>query len=97
MRIGWTRPARSDGPVGVRSARPSRSKNLNGSIAQFTANVKRWRDGQMVLRWIGAALTDATCRFRAMRGYRDMKRGLDEGLGAQRMQWRGSSPAHLRR
>jgi len=48
-------------------------ENLNGSIAQFTANVKRWRDGQMVLRWIGAALTDASARFRAVRGYRDMK------------------------
>jgi putative transposase len=48
-------------------------ENLNGSIAQFTANVKRWRDGQMVLRWIGAALTDASGRFRAVRGYRDMK------------------------
>lgn len=48
-------------------------ENLNGSIAQFTANVKRWRDGQMVLRWIGAALTDASRRFRAVRGYRDMK------------------------
>jgi transposase-like protein len=49
-------------------------ENLNGSIAQFTANVKRWRDGQMVLRWIGAALTDASRRFRAVRGYRDMQR-----------------------
>jgi transposase-like protein len=48
-------------------------ENLNGSIAQFTANVKRWRDGEMVLRWIGAALTDASRRFRAVRGYRDMK------------------------
>lgn len=51
-------------------------ENLNGSIANFTANVKRWRDGQMVLRWIGAALTDASRRFRAVRGYRDMKRLL---------------------
>jgi putative transposase len=51
-------------------------ENLNGAIAQFTANVKRWRDGQMVLRWIGAALTDASRRFRAVRGYRDMKRLL---------------------
>lgn len=51
-------------------------ENLNGSIAQFTANVKRWRDGQMALRWIGAALTDASRRFRAVRGHRDMKRLL---------------------
>lgn len=51
-------------------------ENLNGSIAQFTANVKRWRDGLMALRWIGAALTDASGRFRAARGYRDIKRLL---------------------
>ena len=38
--------------------------------------MKRWRDGQMVLRWIGAALTEASRRFRAVRGYRDMKRLL---------------------
>ena len=49
-------------------------ENLNGSIAQLHANVKRWRDGQMVLRWIGAALTEASRGFRAVRGYRDMKR-----------------------
>ena len=52
-------------------------ENLNGLIAQFTANVTRWRDGQMVLRWIGAALTDASRRFRTVRGYRGMKRLLN--------------------
>lgn len=48
-------------------------ENLNGSVAHFTRNVKRWRDGQMTLRWIAAALTDARDRFRKLRGYRDMK------------------------
>lgn len=27
-------------------------ENLNDSIAHYTRNVKRWRDGQMTLRWI---------------------------------------------
>lgn len=36
-------------------------ENLNGSIAHYTRNVKRWRDGQMTLRWIGSALSDAKC------------------------------------
>lgn len=49
-------------------------ENLNGSIAHYTRNVKRWRDGQMVLRWVGSALNQATGGFRAVRGYRDMKR-----------------------
>lgn len=48
-------------------------ENLNGSIGHFTRNVKRWRDGQMTLRWIAGALTDAQGRFRKLRGYRDMK------------------------
>ena len=47
-------------------------ENLNGLIADYTHNVKRWRDGQMVLRWVASALSDARERFRALRGYRDM-------------------------
>ena len=46
---------------------------LNGSIAHYSRNVKRWRDGQMTLRWVASALSDAKDRFRKLRGYRDMK------------------------
>ena len=48
-------------------------ENLNGSIAHFTRNVKRWKDGQMTLRWIAGALSDAKGRFRKLRGHRDVK------------------------
>ncbi len=48
-------------------------ENLNGSIAHFTRNFKRWKDGQMSLRWIAGALSDAKGRFRKLRGLRDMK------------------------
>jgi putative transposase len=48
-------------------------ENLNGLIAHYTRNVKRWRDGEMVLRWIGTALHEASGGFRAVRGFRDMK------------------------
>jgi transposase-like protein len=48
-------------------------ENLNGSIAHYSRNVKRWRDGQMTLRWVASALSDAKGRFRKLRGYRDMK------------------------
>ena len=48
-------------------------ENLNGSIAHFTRNVKRWKDGQMTLRWIAGALSDAKGRFRKLRRHRDMK------------------------
>ncbi len=49
-------------------------ENLNGRIAVHTRNVNRWRDGQMVLRWIAASLNEARRGFRAVRGYRDMNR-----------------------
>jgi len=48
-------------------------ENLNGSIAHFARNVKRWKDGQMTLRWVAGALADAKQRFRKLRGHRDMK------------------------
>lgn len=48
--------------------------HLNGSVAHYTRNVKRWRDGQMVLHWVGSALNEASRGFRAVRGLRDMKR-----------------------
>jgi putative transposase len=48
-------------------------ENLNGLIAHYTRNVKRWRGGEMVLRWIATALHEASGGFRAVRGFRDMK------------------------
>jgi len=48
-------------------------ENLNGLIAHYTRNVKRWRNGEMVLRWVGVALHEAGRGFRAVRGYREMK------------------------
>jgi putative transposase len=48
-------------------------ENLNGLIGHYTRNVKRWRDGQMVLRWIATSLNHAADGFRAVRGYRDMQ------------------------
>jgi transposase-like protein len=49
-------------------------ENLNSVIRHIQRNVKRWRDGQMVLRWVGAALREAERGFRRIRGYKDMPR-----------------------
>ena len=49
-------------------------ENLNGRVAHHTRNVKRWRDGEMVLRWIAASLDQASRGFRAIRGHRDITR-----------------------
>ena len=48
-------------------------ENLNGSIAHYTRNVKRWKDGQMALRWVASAFNDAAGRFRKLKGHGDMK------------------------
>jgi putative transposase len=47
-------------------------ENLNGLVGHFTRNVRRWRGGAMLVRWIGAAIHDARERFRRVRGYRDL-------------------------
>ena len=54
----------------LRSTNPI--ENLNGAVAHHTRNVKRWRNGHMVLRWVGAALLQATAGFRRLRGMREM-------------------------
>ena len=55
----------------LRSTNPI--ENLNGLIARYTRNVKRWKDGQMVLRWVASALADAATRIRKLRGCGQMK------------------------
>jgi len=55
----------------LRSTNPI--ENLNGLVAHYTRNVKRWKDGQMVLRWVASALADAATRMRKLRGHGQMK------------------------
>ena len=45
-----------------------------GSVERYTRNVKRWRGGEMIQRWVSAALLEAEGRFRRVRGFRDMSR-----------------------
>ena len=48
-------------------------ENLNSGVERYTRNVKRWRGGQMIQRWVASALLEAEQRFRRVRGYRDMR------------------------
>ena len=48
-------------------------ENLNGLTAGYLRNVKRWRDGAMLERWVGAALIEVVRGFRKIRGYHDFK------------------------
>lgn len=43
-------------------------ENLNGLIAHRTRNVKCWKDGYMVLRWVASALANVATRMRKLRG-----------------------------
>ena len=48
-------------------------ENLNSGVERYTHNVKRWRGGQMIQRWVASALLETEQRFRRVRGYRDMR------------------------
>lgn len=68
----------------LRSTNPI--ENPNGAVAHHTRNVKRWRNGQMVLRRVGAALPQATGGLRRVRGMRDMPKlcaALEQHSGAR--------------
>jgi transposase-like protein len=47
-------------------------ENLMSSVGRYTRNVKRWRGGQMILRWVGAALRHAQPGLRCVRGFREL-------------------------
>ncbi|MCW5892055.1 MAG: IS256 family transposase [bacterium] len=57
-------------------------ENLNGLVGRFIRNVRRWRDGRMLVRWIATALDDAKRSFRRVRGHAKLDaliRALDAG------------------
>ena len=58
-------------------------ENLNGSVAHYCRNVKRWGDGLMVMRWVASALSDAAGRMRKLRGSSHI-RSLLKALEARR-------------
>ncbi len=51
-------------------------ENLNSVLRRIHRNVKRWRDGTMVLRWVGIGLQEATKGFRRLRGHAGMPKLL---------------------
>jgi putative transposase len=57
-------------PTLARTLRSTNSVESMISICRdHAANVKRWRDGQMVLRWIAAGMGEAATQFRRVNGY----------------------------
>ncbi len=65
-------------------ARTLRSTNPIESMIEICrdhcTNVKRWRDGQMALRWCAAGMLEATKQFRKVNGFLHLpalRRALD--------------------
>lgn len=47
-------------------------ENVMGTVRRLTRNIKRWRDGAMIRRWVGLTLGRAATRFRRIKGHRDL-------------------------
>jgi len=58
-------------------------ENLNGSIRRVTRNVKRWRDGSMIRRWVATGILEARRNFRRLRGYAGIPALLQALRGAE--------------
>ncbi len=53
-------------------AYPALSAPLTMGITTYSRNVKRWRSGTMVVRWVSAAIVDAEKKFRRVHGWREI-------------------------
>lgn len=51
-------------------------ENLNGSLRAVARRVKRWRNGEMILRWAAVGVLEAARGFRRLKGHRDMSKLL---------------------
>ena len=52
-------------------------ENINGGVRRLTRRVKRWRGGEMILRWTAAALIEHARGFRRLAGCKGMPKLVD--------------------
>jgi hypothetical protein len=71
-------------------ARSLRSTNCVESMIEIardhSRNVKRWRNGQMALRWCAAGMIQARAQFRRVNGHlhlRALRAALDHHVGVE--------------
>jgi putative transposase len=48
------------------------AENMMGTIRRVTRNVKRWRNGQMALRWVAAGMIEAAKGFRKLKAHKQL-------------------------
>ena len=64
-------------------------ENLNSLARRVCGRVKRWQSGEMILRWMTAAMSEAAKGFRRLKGYAGMPlllawlRRCDEGIDGE--------------
>ncbi len=63
-----------DGRLYVKLRTTNAIENLNSGIAWYSKNVKRWRSGSMVVRWVSASIVEAEKKFRRVQGWRDIQK-----------------------
>lgn len=47
-------------------------ENMNGTVRRVSRNVKRWRGGGMIKRWVALGVIAAQRKFRRIKGHRDL-------------------------
>jgi hypothetical protein len=59
---------------------------MSSICRQHSANVKRWRDGQMAPRWCAAGMVEAAKKFRRVNGHlhlRALRDALERHIAAE--------------
>jgi putative transposase len=82
-------------PTLARSLRSTNCvENMIGICRDHSRNVKRWRNGQMALRWCAAGMLEATAQFRRVNGHlhlRTLRAALDRHVAAENVSPAGNN------
>jgi putative transposase len=74
-------PTRRAADPAVHAAVHERDRVDDRDLRDHSSNVKRWRDGEMVLRWCAAGMSEAAKQFRRVKGHLHL-RALRDALDA---------------
>jgi putative transposase len=82
-------------PTLARSLRSTNCvENMIGICRDHSRNVKRWRNGQMALRWCAAGMLEATAQFRRVNGHlhlRTLRAALEGHVAAENVSPAGNN------
>jgi putative transposase len=82
-------------PTLARSLRSTNCvENMIGICRDHSRNVKRWRNGQMALRWCAAGMVEATAQFRRVNGHlhlRTLRAALEQHVAAENVSPAGNN------